>query len=74
MGKPLFSLGPNISVEVYWTTSFYLYRSAQTASPFGLSAHRTRRPASHLPLSFYHRNVGPSCQPSSLLFLFLLPR
>jgi hypothetical protein len=32
-------------------------------SPFGLSAHRTRRPASHLPLSFYHRHVGPASQP-----------
>jgi hypothetical protein len=50
MGKNLFfSLGPNLSIEVYRTTPFYLYRPAQTASPFGLSAHLKPQPISHLP-------------------------
>jgi hypothetical protein len=58
--------------KVLQTTSF-LYRPAQTASLFGLSAHRTRQPVYHLPISLSRCQVGPSRQPPSL-FSFPLPQ
>jgi hypothetical protein len=58
-------LGHDPTVEVHRRTPSSHRWSAHPFSPL--------KPTSHLPLSFYHRHVGPSRQPPSLLFLFFFP-
>jgi hypothetical protein len=63
------SFGLQSISQVYRATSFFLIQPAQTASPSGISAQRTRRPSSHLPPSPSHRQADPVRQPTLTAFL-----